>query len=469
MSAQQKVLTINNLPSPKGQPFLGNLKEFKVENKHQVLAKWSNECGELFKISLAGKKFIVSTNPVFNGKVLKNRPQQFKRFSKINDVFTELGISGVFNAEGDDWQHHRKIAAEALNAKNVASYFPIVQAKTSNLIQKFKTYADQENTIAAQKEFMSYTIDITTEIAFGYELDTINGKATEFQTHLEKVFPAINKRITSPFPLWKYIKSKADKELEHGLEHIQDVIYSFIESSEQRIKEEPQLKENPSNFLEALLVESSQENFTKQEVFGNVFTMLLAGEDTTSNSIAWAIYYLAQHPEWIQKLREEAIAVYPNDEVVVSNNMIDQLSLANAVAQEAIRLKPTTPQLFMQANDTIQIDNLQIEKDQVVILQNMEAQISDQYFKAANEFKPERWLKAKCPYHETHSPQYIKAFGGGPRYCPGAKLAMNEMTVCLSSICKQFDIELNVPLDEIKEAFAFTMHPDNLKIQLKRI
>ena len=109
--------TINDLPSPKGKLILGNLPEFKENNKHRVFEKWAEECGDIYTISLAGKKFIVSLNPEFNGVVLKSRPEEFRRYGKINEVFVGLGIHGVFNAEGDDWHKHRKVAAEALNAK----------------------------------------------------------------------------------------------------------------------------------------------------------------------------------------------------------------------------------------------------------------------------------------------------------------------------------------------------------------
>jgi hypothetical protein len=48
--------SIKNLPSPKGTPILGHLKQFNVPNKHQVLEQWVSECGELFKIHFVGKK-----------------------------------------------------------------------------------------------------------------------------------------------------------------------------------------------------------------------------------------------------------------------------------------------------------------------------------------------------------------------------------------------------------------------------
>lgn len=460
MSLTTQNKTLKDLPSPKGKPILGNLPEFKDNNKHRVFEKWSKECGDLYSINLAGKKFIVSLDPDFNGKVLKARPGQFSRYGKINEVFLELGISGVFNAEGQEWYKHRKVAAEALNAKNVKQFFPIIQSKTSKLLNRIQSESDA---IDVQHLFMCFTIDITTEIAFGYELNTIDGKADEFQQNLEMVFPMINKRISSPFPIWRYVKSKKDKALEKGLKQIEQVINQFIDEAEERLKH----KSEPSNFLEALLIESESETFTKKEVFGNVFTMLLAGEDTTSNSLSWAIFYLCQHPEWVQKVREEATLYegsFPSKDADLNS-----LKIANAIAQEAMRMKPTTPQLFMQAKEDVVINELFIPKDQVVMLQNMKAQNAEEYFMSAYEFRPERWLAEACPYHQKHTPENMRAFGAGPRFCPGMKLATNEMIMAISSICKSYDLELAVDPKDVHEEFAFTMHPTNLKVRFKSI
>jgi len=230
------------------------------------------------------------------------------------------------------------------------------------------------------------------------------------------------------------------------------------------------LKENPSNFLEALLVEQENENiFSDDEIYGNVFSILLAGEDTTSNSISWALFFLAQHPEIVEKVRTEAQEIYSNSQIPETTQLLSKLKYANAVAQETIRLKPVTPNLYIQANEDIILHNLHIPKDTSIMLQNKVTQTSEQYFSNPNKFIPERWLKNGCPMQQNHAPDMIKAFGGGGRFCPGMNLAMHEMTIAISTICNQFDFNLAVKPEEVKEHFAFTMFPENLISKLKNV
>ena len=469
MNTSTKPITIKSLPSPKGHLILGHLPQFNVSNKHQVLEHWVDECGDLFKINFIGKEFIVSANPELNVDILKLRPEKFRRFSKINEILTEMGIVGVFNAEGDTWKKHRKPTSEALNLKKVKGYYPTINKTTQQLLNKWKTYAENETEVDVQKELVRYTIDITTAIAFGYQLDTLNNKEDDFQKHLELIFPMVNNRITAPIALWRIYKQKKDKALDNSLKAIEKIIHQFIKEAKERLTENPELKENPSNFLEALLVEQENENmFSDDEIYGNVFSILLAGEDTTSNSISWALFYLAQHPEIVKKVRDEATVIYSDSQVPETTQALSKLKYANTVAQEAIRLKPVTPNLYMQANENITLHNLYIPKNTSIMLQNKVAQTAEQYFSNPNEFIPERWLKSGCPMQKKHSPDIIKAFGGGARFCPGMNLAMHEMTIAISTICKQFDFSLTVNPADVKEGFAFTMFPENLVIKIKK-
>ncbi|MFD0962870.1 cytochrome P450 [Pseudofulvibacter geojedonensis] len=466
-----EILKIKDLPSPKGQFILGHLNDFKADNKHQVLEDWVKECGELFKIHFVGKEFIVSANHDMNNQILKLRPEKFRRFYKLNEIMEEMGIVGVFNTEGEDWKRHRKPSSEALNLRKVNGFYPIIANKTEILLEKWKSLALKNQCINVQQELMKYTVDITTTIAFGYNLDTINDKSDSLQQHLERIFPMINERITAPIPIWRFYKRNKDKELESSLKTIEALVLEFIQKAKDRLTTNPALRENPSNFLEALLVEKENaSHFSDKEIYGNVFTILLAGEDTTSNSISWVLYYLAQHPEMVNKIREEAIATFDNNSIPQNHQDLKKLKYTNAVIQETLRLKPVTPNLYMQANEELIINNFLIPKDTTIMLQNKVAHTQEKHFYKPNTFLPERWLASnKCPISANHSPEVIKTFGAGSRFCPGKNLAMHEMLTAISSICKEFDFTLGVHKNDVTEKFSFTMFPENLLIKFSSI
>ena len=92
--------------------------------------------------------------------------------------------------------------------KNTISYFPIIHDVCYRLFNKLKRLASTGNKIQVQEEMMRFTVDITSTVAFGFPMNTLDGKDDVIQQHLQKIFPMINHRINSLIPLWKIIKSK---------------------------------------------------------------------------------------------------------------------------------------------------------------------------------------------------------------------------------------------------------------------
>lgn len=467
---EPRVLTkIKDLPSPKGSIIGGNLSDFKKVNKHQVVEGWVKEVGELFTIRLMTKQILVSALPEFNNEVLKNRPNGFRRFSKIKEVMEEMGIVGVFSSEGEQWKRHRKMTAEALSMRNVRAFFPTIEEMTQRLINRWEGVLESQEVIDIQKEMMLYTVDITTNIAFGYDTNSLQSEGDIIQEHLNKIFPMVNKRIVSPIPVWRYIKSKKDIELETAVVAIQNKVTEIVAETKNRLLEQPERKQEPENFLEALLVAQEKDVlFTDKEIFGNVFTLLLAGEDTTSNSISWALYLLLKHPDKWKKIQDEIDTVLGDRKLPESNMMLDRLKYTEAVTMETLRLKPTTPTLIMESNEDVIIEGIQIPKDTTILMQNKVAQTAEMNFSEPEIFLPERWLEESgCP-HGNHKPDSMRVFGAGPRFCPGKQLAMHEMKMALAAIVKNFNLDLQVGIHEVNEVFAFTMYPENLKVKLRK-
>ena len=106
----------------------------------------------------------------------------------------------------------------------------------------------------------------------------------------------------------------ADRALERSLLYLHGAVEEFIERARERMASRPGLREAPENFLEAMLAAQQAEGtFTDKEIIGNVFTLLLAGEDTTARTIGWTLWFLASRPEiqdrWANEARELLAAV----------------------------------------------------------------------------------------------------------------------------------------------------------------
>ena len=242
-------------------------------------------------------------------------------------------------------------------------------------------------------------------------------------------------------------------------------VAGFIAKARARMVADPGLRSQPGNLLEAMLAAADEPDsgIDDAQVAGNVLTMLLAGEDTTANTLAWMIDLLWRHPAALAKARDEVRRVVGRDTPTQAH--MASLDYVEACIYETKRLKPVAPLLPLQAVRATTLGDVQVAAGQVVLCLLRRNSVSDEYLERAAAFEPERWLG-----QNAQSPKRIAMpFGAGPRICPGRYLALLEMKLAISALLIHFDITaVDAPGDGgAAENLAFTMTPLGLSMTLK--
>src|SRR5688572_3334204 len=89
---------IRDLPGPRGLPFLGNALQIDSTRLHLIAEGWSRSYGEMFRMSIARREFLVLSNPETIAGVLRDRPDGFQRTSRLESIAREMGFGGVFSS-----------------------------------------------------------------------------------------------------------------------------------------------------------------------------------------------------------------------------------------------------------------------------------------------------------------------------------------------------------------------------------
>lgn len=462
-------IKMDQLPGPARLPLLGNLLQLSPKKFHRIVEKWSDKYGPIFRIKLGTTPVVVITSPEAFQYVLRNRPEKFRRLGKMDDIMRELGVFGVFNAEGDDWKRQRKLVSQALNLNHLKTFYPSLDDITKKLLSRWAELADTDTSIEIKGEITRYTVDNTSKLAFGYSMNTIEKKKDIIQDHLEIMFPAIFKRINAPIPYWRFLKMPADRKLDQSLKVVNKTLQEIVEKTREELAQNTALSNHPTNFLQALLAASDRDQTVSgQVIIGNVLTMLLAGEDTTAHTIAWIFYFMHLYPEVQLKMQQEADQVLENESTLKSYEDASKLHYIEAVVLEAMRLKPVAPVLFHDTLEDVVIEGVEVPRGTSILLQTNYAAIKENYFSYPEKFIPERWMLGGCPAHNAHNESAFAPFGAGPRFCPGYNLAILEMKAVLSMVCKNFTITMETDPKDVKEILAFVMMPSGFFIKLVR-
>ncbi len=457
---------IADLPGPKGLPLLGNALQFRSPSLHLELEAWAAQYGSYYQLRAAGRRILVVSDHQVVAAVLRDRPAAFSRTARLREIGQEMGLQpGVFSAEGEDWMRQRRMVMAGFDPGHVRAYYPALVKVAQRLVTRWTQAAHRQETIVLQSDLMRYTVDTIAGLAFGAEVDTLGADGDVIQQHLDKVFPALFRRITAPIPLWRIFPSRADRALVRSMVEVNKAVDNFIAQARLQMQAEPQRYTQPQNLLEAMLAAADRPDsgLSDAQVAGNVMTMLLAGEDTTANTIAWMIYLLWTHPEALAKACDE-VRSKVRDCQQPSMDEVADLEFIEACIHETMRLKPVGPQLPLQANADVLVGDVQVPRGTIVINLLRRDSVREDLVPQASRFEPERWLQSDNPAKRSSTP-----FGAGPRICPGRYLAMLEIKIAMTVLLGHFDIDYVGTADgrPPQERLSFAMMPVVLQMRLR--
>ncbi len=456
---------------PRGWPIVGNTLQVKPSRIHLDVERWARELGPLFRMRLGRRDALVVADHELLAGLMRDRPDGFRRSPQTSQVGMEMGLpGGLFSAEGDDWRRQRRMVMASFAPGHVRAYFPSMVKVAQRLQGRWAKAAQAGASIDLQADLMRYTVDTIAGLAFGKDINTLESGEDVIQRHLDKVLPTIFRRLFTLVPYWRWFKRESDRELDRSVAVINATLREFVAQARQRLQGDPTLRDRPGNLLEAMVVAADlpESGLGDAQVVGNVLTMLLAGEDTTANTLAWMIHLLWLNPQALKRLQDEIRALAP-DAASYSPDSMDKLIFLDACASETMRLKPVAPFIGLLSLRDTAVGDVAVPGGTFVWGVLRHDSVSERHFENPGAFLPERWLADATPALSAPARRAAMPFGSGPRMCPGRYLALLEMKLAMAMLLSCFDIEsVDTPDGQpARELMAFTMNPVGLRMRLR--
>jgi cytochrome P450 len=180
------------------------------------------------------------------------------------------------------------------------------------------------------------------------------------------------------------------------------------------------------------------ERFTDREIVDHMIFLLMAAHDTTTSSITTLVWSLAQHPEWQERLREEAAAL---GSVALAWDDKDRLPLAEQAFKEALRMYPPVPFIGRRAVREVDLgDGLRLPRNAGVSICSLVTHFVPELWSDPHRFDPDRFSPERAE-DKRHSHGYFP-FGGGAHMCLGMHFAHLQVKAFLVQLLARYRVHL---------------------------
>ncbi|XP_035687109.1 cytochrome P450 2U1-like [Branchiostoma floridae] len=230
------------------------------------------------------------------------------------------------------------------------------------------------------------------------------------------------------------------QELKNSLAKLMDHIKERIQEHEETF--------NPNDirdFIDAFLLESKQQEtddsptFAEQQHATIVYQLFLAGTDTTSTTLRWALLYMILHPDIQEKVQQEIDSVLgPNQEPSMAHR--SQMPYTEATLAEVLRLAPVVPLsvIHSTSNDTT-FRSYNIPKNTSVLVNIWSVHHDPKLWPEPDKFDPTRFLDDAGKYVKRAE---VITFSLGRRVCLGEQLARMELFLIFTALLQRFSFKL---------------------------
>ncbi|XP_076809143.1 cytochrome P450 3A30-like [Clavelina lepadiformis] len=411
------------------------------------------------------KQIFIKEFPIFSERV--------RSFAKINGKELNDGLNVV---KGKKWKRIRNTLSPSFSASKLKDMLGIMEHCSNTLVKNLKRFAQKDEGRFDTKEMLGrFSLDVVCAAAFGTDAHTQeyeDGNPPKIVQVAQKTFNST--LIGSPifilvfmFPWVEHILkffnySIFPTEVVKYFSSLVDVLLKRRKAGETTSRIDIMQMMLKSQISESEAVHGAHTGLTQNEIVGNSMILMLAGYETTANTLIFLCYNLATHKDAQRKSQKEIDDIL-REHGSMTYEAVNKLKFLTQCINETLRLYGPIPRNARYCNKDIKINGVQFLKDMEVIVPVYSLNHDEEFWDEPYQFRPERMEDMT-----KIDPIMFQPFGAGPRNCIGLRFAITEMKVAMFQLLKEFDFDVchDTPSPPLELKCTSNMRPKE-KIFLK--
>ncbi len=456
---------LSEIPQPPETVLVGNLLDLDRAAPVQGLARLAREYGPIFKLRMR-KTFLV----VVSGHRLVEELCDEKRFDKsiagaLSKVRKFAG-DGLFTSRTDEpnWSKAHNILLPAFSARAMRSYHEMMLDIAGQLAAKWsRLNADDEIDVA--RDMTSLTLDTIGLCGFDYRFNSFYRESSHpFVGAMVDALSCAMEQVRR-LPLEDWIRIARDRRFAGDIEYMNGMVDRIVRERREAGAETGE-RRDLLTFMLSGVDKKSGERLDDLNIRYQIITFLIAGHETTSGLLSFAINALVNNPDVLRRAYDEVDRTLgPDRDALPTYAQVNQLGYLNQILKETLRLWPTAPAFSLYPlADTVIGGRYEIKREwQMMVLLPALHRDPEVWGERAEVFDPENF----APAAEAARPaSAYKPFGNGQRACIGRQFAIQEAALVLAMVLQRFKL-IDHKRYKLKIKETLTLKPDGFTIRVR--
>lgn len=450
------------IPQPPARMIVGNLPEMRRKpTAVESLIDLAREYGEIFQLDLPLGRLIVASGPELVAELCDE--SRWDKALGQGLLLIRKGIGdGLFTAytHEPNWQKAHNILMPTFSHQAMKAYVPSMLDIAEQLMESLEKAGDNE--VDVPDEMTRLTLDTIGLCGFSVRFNSFHSK--EMHPFVQAMMENLNGQqaiAARPQAISKLMIGEKRR-----MRAAQDLMKKTVQDI---IDERRQSGQEGSDLLQFMLTgvdKKSGEGLPDTNIVAQCITFLVAGHETTSGLLSFAVHYLLKNPALLQRAHDEVDRVLgPDRKAQPTFEQINSLHFIEQVLKETLRLWPTAP-AFNRApeKDSLLGGRYEIPARQQVLVLIPALHRHPSVWPDPERFDPDRFL----PNNEANRPANVfLPFGTGARACIGRQFAMQEAKLVLGMLLHRFDL-VDFAHYQLKVKQSLTIKPKDFKIKVRK-
>lgn len=408
---------LGHIPGRKGLPLLGVLPE-AVRDPFAFTRRMHARYGPVHRFYACGNWNVQLVGPEANEFVLLDREGNFSAYGGWKPVFGRHFDGGLLLRDGQDHQWHRKLIASAFKQDRLQSYLGVFSSNMAGVCDEW-----------SGRTLDAYQLSQRLTFANGY-CGFLGRPAAEATQSDLLAFRYMMRSATAVLP-WS-LPGTAHGRASWAKRHIGRLL-------------EPVLATRPDeerSDLAAVLSRLHHDGLlTREEVVAHLTFTIAASFDALSSGTLSTLYYLARHPDWQDRVRDELCSRIGSARAITLDEL-QTCPLSEWAVKEALRLNAAAPVLWRRAVCDTEFQGIAIPEGTVTGVNPMLTHLLADVWDEPHRYNPARF--APEPSRARHRFAFVP-FGAGAHGCLGTNFASLQARTLLRHILERHELVLPDP------------------------